>query len=117
MATTPCRFSLGYDGEPDGTVDLYPEGSDTAAASGLTFSEESNRSGMYGFDVTQSLTGRHWCKIKDSAGDVIGSTWFALADTTSEHYPVSRADNRDGNKLAGENENQETNTELVFIQA
>ena len=104
MATTPVYFPLGQTGLGPGTVTLAAaESPNTIADTGLNFTELSNMPGWYTFDVTSGLTGPHLARIKDGNSNELGQTMFSLADTTDPHFPVSRADNRFGDRLATAN--------------
>lgn len=59
------------------TADVYPDGSDTAAAYGLSLTEETNRKGMYSATTTD-LSGLYYLIVYDSAGNFVGDGWFSM---------------------------------------
>lgn len=88
MADTPVEFIFAP-GQTL-TVDLYPAGSDTAAATGKAATERTNAKGVYTITVSEALTGMHRCLVKLD-GSVVGVFDALLADTTDRVYEVSRA--------------------------
>lgn len=66
------------------TLDLFPYASDTAAASGKTLTEATNRKGLYTATVTEGLTGWHTAHVKQS-GNVIAVSSVYMTDDTSVH--------------------------------
>lgn len=61
------------------TLDLYPDGSDTAAASAVTLTEATNRKSIYTGSVT-GLSGLHLGLIK-SGSTVVGQVWGVMTTT------------------------------------
>ena len=61
------------------TVDVYPDGSDTAAASAVALTEATNRKTVYSYS-SATLTGLHRLLVK-LGSVVIGSRWAVLATT------------------------------------
>jgi len=85
MADTPINIQLatGYVGL---TIELYPDGSDTAANSPAdTLTEETNRLGLYAATITESLSGVYFAKVMD--GSTLRATgWVSLADDASTYH-------------------------------
>jgi hypothetical protein len=89
MADTIFQFEA-----PEGltlTLDLFPEGSDTATASAKASTEETNREGVYLCTVSEAATGNVLGIIK-SAGATIGHVRYVdVADDTSTYLESGRA--------------------------
>lgn len=97
MATTPVVFFA-----PPGktlTVDLFPYGSDSVAASGKAATEATNRKGLYSISVTETISGWHTAHILES-GVVIGVYSVYMEDDTDVHRcedaPMRLYDGGDG---------------------
>lgn len=89
MATTPVEFLA-----PAGltlTCDLFPLGSDTAAATGKSATERTNNKGVYRIDVTEALSGWHRVELL-SGTDTIGVFDVYMEDDTADHYAGTRGD-------------------------
>lgn len=101
MATTPVEitFSSGITGM---TADVFPRGSNTADATGLSLTEQTNKKGAYRFDVTQALSGIKDVVLKNSGGSWLAITRIEIDDDTDVHYEVSKADNCDENRTSGD---------------
>jgi hypothetical protein len=87
MATTPIEVRA-----PAGltiTADVFPENSDTAAQSGITLTEATNRKGIYDGEVTATVAGWHTVHVIVS-GTVIAVWDILLADDTSTYYTHDR---------------------------
>lgn len=69
------------------TLDLYPLGSDTAAASAITLTEATNRKCTYTGTTTAALTGVHLAIAKEST-TVRGEGYVLMDDTTGIHVVV-----------------------------
>ena len=92
------QIPLGLTGVTPLTCDLFPENSDTAAASGVTLTEATNRKGFYTASV--SVTGWHTVKLYVSAA-YFPAVFAAQIPSSGTITAVSeagvvRADNRDG---------------------
>jgi hypothetical protein len=79
MATTPIEIPKLQQGLTL-TADIYPRGSDTAAQSGITLTEETNRKGTYSGSVTAEVEG--WITVKVKSGTVnVGELTCKIEDT------------------------------------
>jgi hypothetical protein len=84
MATAPLEFA----GLPTGltlTATLYPRGSDTSAASGITLTENTNGKGIYRGSTTAALTGWHRALILEGTA-VLAIFDILMSDDTTDHY-------------------------------
>lgn len=59
-------------------LNLYPDGSDTAAQSSVSMTESTNRKGYYSSSVT-GLSGLHYVRVLDADGNQIGAGWVMMA--------------------------------------
>lgn len=66
------------------TLDLYPRGSDTAAVSGLSLTEATNRKGTYTTTTTAGLSGVYYAIAKEGS-TVRGAGYVTMSDTTAIH--------------------------------
>lgn len=66
------------------SLDLYPLGSDTAAVSGLTLTEATNRNGTYTTTTTAGLSGSYLAIAKEGT-TVRGAGYVAMTDTENVH--------------------------------
>lgn len=95
------QIPLGISGLTPLTCDLFPENSDTAAASGVSLTEATNRKGIYTASV--SVTGWHTIKLYLSA-TYFPAVFAARIPSSGTITAVSeagvvRADNRDGDAI------------------
>ncbi len=72
------------------TVDLYPFGSDTAAAAGIALTEATNRKGLYTGTTSAGLTGLYQAFVK-SGSAVFGVFDVYMTNDTSVHRLVDQA--------------------------
>lgn len=86
MASTPVQIQLAS-GLSSPTLTLYADGSDSAANTPDTLTEETNRLGLYEATVTENLSGVYYAKALDGAS-LVGSGWVTLADDTSEYQVI-----------------------------
>lgn len=95
------QIPLGLTGVTPLTCDLFPENSDTAAASGVTLTEATNRKGFYTASV--SVTGWHTIKLYVSAAyfPAVFAAQIPSSGTVTavSEAGVVRADNRDGDAI------------------
>jgi len=94
MATTIVQVRMAP-GIAGATATFYPDGSDTAVASGKTLTEQSSRKGFYQCSVTEALDGVHDIVLATSGGDEFGQRRVKLADdnaTYEAHEPVTVED-------------------------
>lgn len=89
MASAVVEAFLGISGLTL-TVDLYPLGSDTAGASGITMTEATNRKGLYTGTTTAALVGEHQVFMK-SGSTVVGLGYVWMTDDTAVHRIVDAA--------------------------
>lgn len=95
------QIPLGLTGVTPLTCDLFPENSDTAAESGVTLTEATNRNGIYTASV--SVTGWHTIKLYVSAAH-FPAVFAAQIPSSGTITAVSeagvvRADNRNGGAI------------------
>lgn len=76
-------MAVGYTGQTL-TLSLFPHGSDTAAVSGLTLTEATNRKGVYTTTTTAALTGLHMA-VAFSGSTPLGQGYVLMDDTTANH--------------------------------
>ncbi len=89
------------------TCDLFPDGSDTAAASSVALTEATNRKGLY--TATVSVTGVHKVKLYSGAAYFPATLWADITSSgtvttvsdrsTIDVSQVVRADDRDGDAI------------------
>lgn len=95
------QIPLGLTGVTPLTCDLFPENSDTAAASGVALTEATNRKGIYTASV--SVTGWHTIKLYVSAAyfPAVFAAQIPSSGTITavSEAGVGRADNRDGEEI------------------
>jgi hypothetical protein len=89
VATAIVETLLGVSGLSL-TVDLYPFGSDTAAAAGIVLSEATNRQGLYTGTTSAGLTGLHQAFVKTGTA-VFGVFDVYMTNDTSIHRLVDQA--------------------------
>jgi hypothetical protein len=90
------------------TIDVFPEGSDAAAFTGVAAAERANDKGTYRADVVDPTPGVHRVNLKD-AGALVGKTWVRLANGGGVHLagdrdallPLDAAGRVDVGKVAG----------------
>lgn len=87
MATDTIEFEA-----PSGmalTVDVFPEGSDVAAFTGVAAAERANDKGTYRADLVGPTPGVHRVNLKDGAA-VVGKTWVRLGNDGALHVAGDR---------------------------
>ena len=84
MATTPI---LIHDLPPGRTltVDVYAAGSDTKSVTARALTAQTNRTSVYGCDITEALAGHYVCYVKNGGVVVAVRHCATLADDTNEY--------------------------------
>lgn len=83
MATTPLE--IAYRPGKTLTCTLYPKGSDTAAASSKTLTEETNNKGTYLASITETISGIHTINVYEGT-NLKAKLEADLTDTTETAY-------------------------------
>jgi len=87
MASTTIHIQLAT-GKSGLTLELYPDGSDTAANSPAdTVLEETNRLGLYTATVTEALEGIYYAKVMHSSS-LRATGWIKLYDDTGTYHVI-----------------------------
>lgn len=86
MANAVIEANIGITGLTL-TVDLYPLGSDTIAASAVVLTEATNRKGLYTGTTAAALTGLHNAFLKTGT-TVVGIGFVVMSDDTDIHRIV-----------------------------
>ena len=84
MATTPIEFDLSGATGLTLTADVHAPLSDTILASGKSCTEQTNRKGVYRFDMTENVTGVNIVRVKSGTLTIATFTTDSrLADNTT----------------------------------
>lgn len=91
MATTPIEFDLSGASGLTLTADVHAPLSDTLLASAKTCTEQTNRKGVYRFDMTENVTGLNIVRVKNGSITIASFPINpALADDTTLYEASDR---------------------------
>lgn len=118
MASPRIEVYTGLSGLSSPTMEIYPEGSDTTIATGLTLTEETNRKGVYttGVSALTSLVtspGYYYVQVFASAS-LQWQGWVYLLDVTTWFYATDTYAPPHERSLMGSVVTNGANTSLTF---